>query len=357
MTSQILQLIDEYCAHRLEVDQKNDNTVENERGRLMHLVYWLGGEDILEAPNMKPVFAEYLKGARRDDRDRPLSAEYSRKVVSTVKRFLRWLRDYHDECQPLRPIWIESLRPPRQTTETPKPKAVPHEQMIEIAEAPVEGLREMRIQAAACFMYASAIRVGALVSIRLRSIDLDARTIMQLPSLGTQTKNSKAAITYLLNDEVILKPVYEWDRAAREVLPEDAYWFAPLSPLHGGIDTSCPVIGKHRTHAVRKDLTQWLKKNGFPHLTPHQFRHGFGVYGLTQSKDMADVKAVSLNMMHENISTTEGIYGVLAASDVSQRIGALGNTGTAKEDNNYDLVMNKLELIERKIDRLIDRTK
>ena len=204
MTSLILRLIEEFCIYLLEVEQLSLNSVNNIRGRLMHFVDWLGEASILDAPHRHPGFAEYLKSARRDGWGRPLSHYYSVRVVRSVKRFLKWLMAHHEGFDSVSPAWIGSLKPPRSTIESPSPKAVLFERILEIAKAPAEQLWEKRIQAAVCFMFLSGIRVGAFVTLRPLTIEMESLTVKQLPSLGVRTKNSKAAITYLLNIEETL---------------------------------------------------------------------------------------------------------------------------------------------------------
>jgi hypothetical protein len=46
---------------------------------------------------------------------------------------------------------------------------------------------------------------------------------------------------------------------------------------------------------------------------------------LQQSKDVADLKAVSMNLMHSNLSVTDGVYGILSSADVGKRIAGLGH--------------------------------
>jgi hypothetical protein len=47
------------------------------------------------------------------------------------------------------------------------------------------------------------------------------------------------------------------------------------------------------------------------------------VYALQHAKTMADYKAVSMNLMHEDIRVTDGIYAPLAGHEVQQRIAGL----------------------------------
>jgi len=45
-----------------------------------------------------------------------------------------------------------------------------------------------------------------------------------------------------------------------------------------------------------------------PYLSPHTSRHGHAVHALKMAKDGSALKAVSQNLMHENLSITDGVY-------------------------------------------------
>jgi integrase len=65
-------------------------------------------------------------------------------------------------------------------------------------------------------------------------------------------------------------------------------------------------------------------KVGLPYHSPHKFRHGHAVYALKNAKDISALKAVSQNLMHANLSITDGVYGVLSGMDVKGEIDELG---------------------------------
>jgi site-specific recombinase XerC len=56
---------------------------------------------------------------------------------------------------------------------------------------------------------------------------------------------------------------------------------------------------------------------------PHKFRHGNAVYGIKNSKDIPALKAVSQNLMHANLSVTDGVCGVLSGMDIKGEIAEL----------------------------------
>jgi hypothetical protein len=64
---------------------------------------------------------------------------------------------------------------------------------------------------------------------------------------------------------------------------------------------------------------------GLPYHIPHKFRHGHAVYALKNAKDVPALKAVSQNLMHANLSNTDGVYGILSDGDIKKEIHALGS--------------------------------
>ncbi len=72
-----------------------------------------------------------------------------------------------------------------------------------------------------------------------------------------------------------------------------------------------------------------------PYHSPHKLRHGHTVHALKQAKDIADLKAISQNLMHSSITITDGVYGVLGKEDVATRIAGLTSKG---KPNDTDLI-------------------
>jgi len=99
---------------------------------------------------------------------------------------------------------------------------------------------------------------------------------------------------------------------------------------------------------ARKDLEEWLNRVGLPDHSPHKFRHGHAVYALKMAKDISALKAVSQNLMHANLSVTDGVYGILSETDVRKQMAMLGDF--AKSNVNDDDIFELLEslLAQRK---------
>jgi hypothetical protein len=54
------------------------------------------------------------------------------------------------------------------------------------------------------------------------------------------------------------------------------------------------------------------------------------------AKDIQALKAVSQNLMHSNISITDGVYGILSDNDVRGKIAALGKQIFSSETNDIE---------------------
>lgn len=134
-------------------------------------------------------------------------------------------------------------------------------------------------------------------------------------------------------------------------MPGNSFWFAPVSPETGKFDLSVILVGENRNIRASKDLWSWLKKVGFSYHSPHNFRHGHAVYALKNAKDVPTLKAVSQNMMHKSLSTTDAIYGVLFEKDVREQIGSIGKK-IAKGDS--EDIATLIELIKQ-LEKLIKK--
>ena len=89
-------------------------------------------------------------------------------------------------------------------------------------------------------------------------------------------------------------------------------------------DAHIQEIGNSRSTWARKDLRMWLDEVGLSYHSLHKFRHGNAVYSLKKAQDVKDSKAVSQNLMHSNLSITDGVYGILSSQDVGEAIKNLG---------------------------------
>ncbi|RPJ71545.1 MAG: site-specific integrase [Alphaproteobacteria bacterium] len=319
------KLTKEFLRDRYKYDQLSPKSLRLEETWLRYLLEWAREITFDHVDNKNLKFTEYLKSARLNGEEKPFSTIYTKKVLATSRRFFIWLRTkkkgYRNKIDS---DFISTLKTQRFTYDFKEHEAIDLEEVIAISKAPVENMREKRIRAAAVFWFLSGIRIGAFVTLPIRAINLEESSIKQFTSLGVKTKFGKNETTYLLNIPGLIDVVKDWDDLVRKNLSEENYWFAPLSPETCWFDKDIKEAGNNRTSRAYKDLKEWLEKVGLPFHSPHKFRHGHAVYSIKVANTVAELKAISQNLMHSNLSITDGIYGILSREDRKNYITNLG---------------------------------
>ena len=59
----------------------------------------------------------------------------------------------------------------------------------------------------------------------------------------------------------------------------------------------------------------FVKDSGLPFHSPHKFGHGYAVFGIKHYTTLGQLKALSQNLLHSNISISDGTYGMLSNDD------------------------------------------
>jgi integrase len=195
-----------------------------------------------------------------------------------------------------------------------------------LVTVPVTSTRVMRDRAACAFLFLSGMRIGAFCTLPIEAIDLTALSVRQWPELGVHTKRQKSATTFLLDIPDLLNVACEWDSHVRSQLPECAVWYAPMAQDGVGLVNALPGNHSRKCHNRFDDgLRSLCESSGVHYRSVHNLRHGFAVYGLKAARDMADMEAVSKNLMHKSLKVTLEVYAVLREVDVRARIVGLGN--------------------------------
>jgi hypothetical protein len=133
----------------------------------------------------------------------------------------------------------------------------------------------------------------------------------------------------LMHPQKLLTLILHRDGAAEAALIEgvDVIPVANLTEVVNHLHSTDMIApGANRAIAVAKRIRKLFKVAGLTYRSPHKFRHGHAVYSLQHAKTMADYKAVSMNLMHQDIRVTDSIYAPLVSDEVQQRIAGL--TGT-----------------------------
>ena len=339
--------VNNYLKYRSEVDQVSDKTVRLEKTWLRHLLQWADDTPFNKIPKLRPTFPQYLLSARLDGSEDVFSQSYMDKAIGTSKRFLEWLSKYKSGYNFMRSGYLDTLKSPRLEQKRKNHEAVTLEEIITIAKAETRTLREERIQAAAVLWFLSGIRIGAFVTLPIKAVDIENRTLMLWPEYGVKTKFKKHSSVYLLDIPELIEVVSAWDIKIRQMLKPDDLWFASISPITRKIDLNYQKKGKYRSDRARKDLKNWLFRIGLEYHSPHKFRHGHAVFGLKQAETFSQYKMVSQNLGHASITTTDQIYSILSDGDVKEGLAELSNPSSSKtRERNSEMIARIAEIIE-----------
>jgi integrase len=323
--------VNEYLDYRARVLQHDEDTVRCGWVVLRHLLEWADDVPFHDAHKIRRTFPEYVISARNDGKDEPIGLAHMAKILSWSRRFFEWLRIQEPRVyRAITPIWVQTLRPRRSLqleSQLPSDEYWPLEDVIKVLETPTEGLRFMRDKAGLAFMFISGMRPGAFVTLPIRSVDLQKNKVHQLPQWGVHTKNSKAAITHLLPIPQLRVCVDEWDAFVRAHIKDPRVaWYTSLT--HDGLGLRPDdIVGQHKFTGRRSAFYQGLQElceiAGVPWRSPHKIRHGHGVYGRKRSKTIDDYKAVSKNMMHKTVATTDALYSRMVEDEAGAIIASL----------------------------------
>lgn len=319
------RLTKEFLTYLRDVIQVDAVSIERYWSYLKHLLVWADEASLCQAASKRPTFVTHLVELRHDDA-RTLAAVTQKKILQTAKRFFTWAKNTHPrEFRSVSMDWIEALRLPRTISAPREHRFIQLEEVRQLATLPIDlsDLALRRDQAAAVMLFLSGMRASAFTSLTLECVNVESRTIKQWPALGVKTKNSKTATTYLLDIPDLIGVVECWDTFVRTKLPLTATWYTPVISQWGVQTLSPHPPGANRNTALGKRLRKLFRLTGLPYHSPHQFRHGHAVFALQHASTMGDYKAASMNLMHSDISITDGIYAPLLQDEVKHRIAGL----------------------------------
>jgi site-specific recombinase XerD len=296
------------------VEQKNIKTVDRQYSYLKIALKWADSIPFSRYDSISPTLPEYLKITKTKN-GAPFSDETSKKVVSYFKKLMIFAKEKQPEIyREVSMFDINAIR--RRKVSPDHNKSTVYykiEDVIKLCTLPErhQNLTLWRDCAALALQFCSGQRAEALVTTPLHAIDLDNLTIQQYPSLGVQTKNSKSAKTFLINNPELIGVIREWYEYVSKTVGEEAMFFTPIIQQFN----QCKLInkrpGNNRRTALNKryrNLIEFANKNhGFniPYLSSHKARYGHAVHLFQRAKTPAEYRIISQNLMHESLATTD----------------------------------------------------
>jgi integrase/recombinase XerD len=172
---------------------------------------------------------------------------------------------------------------------------------------------QRRDKALFAFLMLTGARDGAVASFRLKHVDLVQGCVYQ-DARDVKTKFAKTfTTTFFPVDDAYLHCFRDWvDFLRKDQLfgPGDALF---PKPLMGLADSGFACLGLSRdtygnAARIRAVIKDAFASAGLPPFGPHSFRKTLGILANDHCKTPEQFKAWSLNLGHEDISTTLSAY-------------------------------------------------
>lgn len=227
-----------------------------------------------------------------------------------------------------------------------------HQQVCSIVLAmPQENFIQRRDRALLAFLLLSGARISAALSLQLRHIDIETRSIYQ-DARSVKTKNAKTMHTAWFPVGKEIEDIFiAW---VDELNDKTTNKSAPLFPR--AID---PIRHKARPDemlplmdqgTVRKIIKRACQTFELPYFNPHALRKTLALMGNDLCKNAKQRKAWSQNLGHENIATTDQYYGKLEIADQFSELKSIRDAPQIREANELlelvpQLTLEQLNLI------------
>ncbi|MCW3848116.1 tyrosine-type recombinase/integrase [Sphingomonas sp. LB-2] len=250
----------------------------------------------------------------------PLSRATVHSTLSALRSFFIWLADKpgyksrfgYSEADffnlPEKDVRIAHAR-----RERPAPTLEQMQHVISVMPASTD--LEMRDRALVAFALLTGARDGALVSLKLKHVDLAAGRLDQ-DARDVNTKFSKTFSTWFLPvGGNALAIVTEWIKYLRvTLLWGDSDPLFPATKIGLGPEGGFTAIGLERANwstsePVRRIFRSAFEAAGLPYFNPHTVRTTLARLGQQLCRTPEEYKAWSQNLGHDDVLTTFTSYG------------------------------------------------
>lgn len=267
-----------------------------------------------------------FKRRLRDDvsaTGKPLAKSSANSILRHVREFFEWLagqpgfRNLRYSDAAYFSLSEKDVRVAEARSDRVPPTVEEVQKMI--AAMPAVTDIERRNRAVVAFALLSGARDRAIVSFKLKHLDLTTRTINQ-DAREVRTKFSKSFATFFFPvGAEIEEIVADWVGYLRK----DRGWTGdyplfPATEVSQGSDLQFAPVGLRRDHwrtaePIRRIFREACDRAGLPYFNPHSFRKTLATLGQRTCRTPEELKAYSQNLGHEDVLTTLRSYGKVDA--------------------------------------------
>ncbi|MEF2549061.1 site-specific integrase [Aurantimonas sp. E1-2-R+4] len=342
INSKNARLLREYAAYLRQADGKSEETARQIEKAIHRYQTFSGFEDFARFDAGR---AMRFKAAMTDE---DLSKATILSTVNALRRFFGWLAlqpGFRSKIKATDADYLQLAEKDVRAAKAPSDKSFPSLEQITAAldAMPACTVIERRDRAIVAFTILTGMRDGAIVTLRLKHVDVAQRRVRQDPR-EVATKASKWIETFFFRvGDGIEAIVLDWIEELRA-----EHLFGPNDPLFP--KTKCGHDEDRFFVAAGIDCDFWSNATpmrvifrrsfeaiGLPAFTPHRFRDTLAHLAYERCQKPVEFKAWSQNLGHESPLTTLSSYGKLSPAEQSAIIRR--TDGSALSDEKITLAM------------------
>lgn len=336
-----------YQKHMKEARGLDVKTIDARMRHLGQFEACLAGKDLVKLkPDDIVQFKESVIGTEQEDGPEAecLAAPTIVQTFHDLRAFIEWLskqpgyrtlrRDLADYCTPSRRL--------RALANASKPKRSPSAEEIRatLEAMPISTSTERRDRAVIAFLFLSGVRDGALISLRLKHIDIERKLVIQ-DATQVNTKFAKTMRTFWFPVGKDMESiVIDWIDERRDFGAMDEDPLFPRTPNF--IRFPFSVGGEEfwqTASTVREIIRKATEAADVPYFPPHSVRSTLASMFFMWARNMEDIKALSQNLGHEDLQTTLAHYAELDEDRQHDLIREMHDRGDRSEDDDLiDLI-------------------
>jgi integrase/recombinase XerD len=304
------------------------------------------------------AFKAHLTATRNARTGKPLSASTVHSTLAALRTFFIWLsqkRGYRSRLDASDAEYFNAPDNLSRVATARRYKACPTmKQVRAMLDAMPSGTDvERRDRALVAFALLSGARDRAIVSFKLKHVDIENELIEQ-DARDVRTKQAKTFTTWFFPVGDDIREIFvEWVAFLREQrgFGSDDPLF-PKPKVAPGDDLEFRTIGLDRAHwananPVRTIFREACAGAGLPYFNPHSIRNTLVQLAYERKLDAERFKAWSQNLGHDNCLTTFSSYGELPPARQGEIIRGLAKQGEASTDVALDLLQKLAEQLGR----------
>lgn len=313
-----------FLEYRKYARQLSEKSLDREIAALERFDVWNQRRDFARFDSKQAMgFRDHLDTVKGKT-GKPLGKSTMRAILATLREFILWLSQqegFRSRIKMADADYFSLSRRDEAIARAAPPRSAPGVRQAKRALEMMPSVtpREKRDKAVFALLCLTAIRVGALISLRIKHVDLVEKSVTQDPR-EVETKFGKRIETFFAKgfDEAE-QALRDWMTHLDEVMlygPDDPLF--PVTAITPKSNTGFRADGFERRRwrssgAVLEIVRGAFETAGLPNFGTHAFRHMLARHAVNNpDTKIAELVAHSQNLGHTDVLTTLRSYGQIS---------------------------------------------